>query len=591
MRKAALLLLLAWFLSSGALPPDVGTASREGLLHLTRVRSGWDSPSRATIPTVAWVVKKTYGREALSVWPVVGAGGRLTAYAITLQAPPPQENTAHGLLPVRGVLLSASMEEPPFLAEFSVPVEALFSCGSPSEIVLVRRFALVSRCRGEYYVGKKKLSPQWVERFALRSGLKDKGNFKVSRGWVSALAGSLSNGKVLAIAEFDSIWPIDHNRTWKVPAMVEGKTPQKIIHDHSDYCYYGYYGAFLAIVGTLSSAAWLRWGGKPYGFRGPVYLQWYDWKNGEDNTDINAPFLTRTFYCTWWVPMGVYTDELDFWSSCELALKNDPLWYGSRLLPAFKTTVVSDLYWRFAERNRSFYYSDHRWYRTYEEVVIPFVTSFGGRFVYETYSRPPFVIEVGREAARRAWFRYFKERITRQGFYFDSSWPDKSPLGYPGVVEPIVQVVGWDEGKGLVGTFMPEGWVRYAGPNGGFVLPPGISWIGAEFVGGYPGWLFPPREFSDTPPSVYFPTRALVYEGERLRIVADGHWDREGEEVSWEIESCQLPVVERGSWSFTVEADAREGDYICWVRYSDGHNTVHHPIVIHLLPTYRFSEE
>ena len=121
-------------------------------------------------------------------------------------------------------------------------------------------------------------------------------------------------------------------------------------------------------------------------------------------------------------------------------------------------------------------------------------------------------------------------------------------------------------------------------------MPPGYSWWAAERLANYPGFLYPPVSFSNTPPSLAFPTRGTVKEGETLTFVASLVWDREGEPVNWEIEESPFTVLEKGSRSFKILADRSEGDYVIWIKYSDGKNTVRHPIVVHVFPTFSFGE-
>ncbi len=582
MRKTAAFLIGAWLVLAAGLPPEVKKASREGLLHTAGAKEGWESPQRVPLAYVREGLRLAYGRGVKTIWAISDPEGRLAAYGVDLEAPPYEKNTFHGIPPVRSVILSASLEEPAFTAAFSVPIESLFSCPQPEQLVLVRKFALVSRCGDSWRLGREKLTASWVRRFAYRSPLKAKpGPVKVSRTWDALLRAEASSSGVIVMPEFDAVWPIDHNATWGI----KGITPSEN-HNCGAYKYYNFTGSVIVLGGVMASAARLIWKGEKYTFK-PAVVQ-YEERGSPAPKEINYWEPTHTFYCVHWVPAGVMTDYPEM--TCEKESKVNPLWWSGYLTPIARKTIIPYDYWKFAERNAEVYKSSRRYTTTWASIFVPLFNSYG-RFVYENSVRPPFVRDIGREAARPLWYRYFKERLLKRALFVEAAYEGVTPAGYPGFVAPGPLPAGWDDAKSLIAVFAPEGWWVIGGPSGGYIIPPGYTWIAPELLGtGPPGWVYPPSEFVNSPPAVSFPTRVIVREGEEFTLKADTHWDREGEKITWEVEDSPFTVVEKKDWSLTLLADLPENHYVVWIKYTDGRRAVHHPVVVYVAPTYKFGE-
>ncbi len=346
-----------------------------------------------------------------------------------------------------------------------------------------------------------------------------------------------------------------------------------------------------ALIGSLAA---LVWHGSKYGFK-VADMQWESQNDPRgENWHINNWNMTRYFYCTYWVPRGIYmldregVDKPE--DNCVLSGYSGVFWYASYFHPILssKKTLVPEPYWEFLQRN-VYLWKHHRYYNTGASVVLPFLTRYG-RFRYETNAHPPFPRDIGHKAARPLWFRYYKEKLLQRAIVIEDAF-EMCPTDYPEVVEPGMVVAGWDEEKSVVAVFTATGEIAVGGPTGGYVIPPGLSWVAPDRIGYYHGWLYPPVSFTNSPPALYFPTRAEVKEGEELKIVADGSWDKEGDKITWEIEESPFQVVERGVRHFTILADRPEGNYVIWIRYSDGHHTIHHPIVVHVFPTFYFGGE
>ncbi|GEM_PF-2258506 len=584
MRKiTALLFLLLVPLVGMHLPGDVDYYLNKGILHMTPSVKGWEAASRAPLDLVDYAIERTYGRRPAHIYPLEGKDHLLVAYAIDLEDARVGRGERHGIPPASAVVISAYLTEEPFLAELHGPrFSAAMPCRNPEALVLTRRLALVARCSNEWRAvpAGRKTPTWWIDQE--RQSPPENISRVVSAlhpTWDAFVRGKLASSQKVLFEEFDEVYPISFAKTWGIRGVPHRQHP-----DHEWYGYWFYSNIVIETVGVMASAAYLRWREQRYDF-GSAFL-----------IDRDDPFLgpVQAYLCSYWIPLGVYMvdeQEREIGLGCGNANDGSP-----GVISSFPRTPVPRPFWEFAKRNQWFW-ENHRLYNRGYDVVVPFLSKFG-RYVNENHLKPPDVTEVGRKKSRDAWWRYLKERLLRGGIMIPSalSFP---VMGIDGIVSPGYTVAGWDDGKRLIAVYSPLGifikWSPNGGTspnNGGSIYEfPGYVFVAPEYAGDWPAWLYPPRPLENMPPAVAFPTRALVNEGDEVEFVADAHWDREGEKITWRVEESPFPVVEKGPWSFKIQVDQPEGNYVIWVAYSDGGRSVHHPIVIHVFPTYRFAEE
>jgi len=554
------------------LPMDAKAFLEKGILQRTEVSSGWNVPSRAPLDFVDYALERTYGRRASKVWPLVGKEGKLVAYAIDLAPAELPKNVVMGMRPASAVIVSASLTRDAIIGELHGPrFSELFPCKAPQKIVLTQGTALAFRCGGRWIAGYgsgKEVTEDWVEENADIPPKEERAVSHLPESWRAFLSGD-SSGRVY-FTEFDECYPIDHNATFGVDNITLGD-PHGDTHGCNPGLYWNYEGDWIQMIGLIAGYARLVWKVQKYGFKEAFLQDFSRPPTDEFGERINSTYHTGVFF-SHWVNLGIYIyPEID----------GQP--------PTIRKTLISEDYHAFGERNRHFW-NTHRFFNTGAEVVLPFLQKYG-RFVYENSIRPPFKREVGVSAARDAWFHYYKERLLKRAILiFDALDRNHQPYGIPDSIAPDITVAGWDDSKKLICAFTAAGTQWIGGPGGDMTIPPGYSWWAAERLANYPGFLYPPVSFSNTPPSLAFPTRGTVKEGETLTFVASLVWDREGEPVNWEIEESPFTVLEKGSRSFKILADRSEGNYVIWIKYSDGKNTVRHPIVVHVFPTFSFGE-
>lgn len=561
---------------SGELPRDIKEYIAKGIFQRTKVSSGWESVSRAPLDLVDYALSRTYGRRSEKIWPLTGKAGALVGYAIDLEPSNLPKNIVMGMRPTSAVILSSSLHHYAVIGELHGPrFSDLFPCKAPERIVLTRGTALAFRCNGRWIAGYgrgKEVTPEWVEEYADVPPKKKGPVSHLPKSWVSLLSGE-NSGRVY-FTEFDECYPIDHNATFGVDYISLGD-PHGDTHGFNPGLYWNYGGDYIQMIGLIAGYARLVWKGKKYPTKEAYIIDYTKVPEKKFGERVNCPYFTTEFF-SHWLSLGIY-------------VRPEDQLYPNAWPPTFPKTLISEDYHTFGERNRRFW-NTHRFFNTGKEVVVPFLQRYG-RYVNENAIRPPFKREVGVLASKDAWFSYYKERLLKRAvLIYDALDRNHHPYGIPDAITPTPTVAGWDDSKKLICAFTASGVQWIGGPGGDKTIPPGYSWWSPERLATYPAFLYPPVEFIDTPPSLAFPTRATVKEGKTLTFLATLKWDREGKPISWEIEESPFTILEKGDRSFKILADKPEGNYVIWIKYSDGKNTVRHPIVVHVFPTFIFGE-
>ncbi len=588
-----LLLYLAFTtLTLGAvkLPRDARAFMEKGIFHPTAEIKGWQAPARVPLDLVNYALLKTYGRKAKAIWPLEGKDHTLVAYAIDLEPAPIPKGEVHGIPPATSVIISAYLNRDAFIEELHQgSFSSMLPCRKPQRLVLTYGTAIAAKCGSHWRIvpGGKIVTKSWVSKYA-DFPPKDKTNpIKLTSTWKAFITGKAASSTKVLFEEFDEVYPIDHYYNWGL-LYVNGIVNEWGYPNHHFYGYWAYEGNIIETIGIIASALKLRWIGEKYDFKKAHVQDDSVFSDPEDSLKINDPYYTYTFYCSYWLPLGVFIWPNPDMTPEEAGCTKDELSSaGAVLRPSVPWTLIPTPYWEFVRRN-VYLWNHHRKYNKRYDVIVPFLARYG-RYVNENNIKPPWARDVGYAKARQAWWEYLRERVSKQAIYLSPAL-NFTPFGVAGVISPTFTLAGWDDGKKLLATYSPQGVWFVSGPNGPSVVPPGYAWISPVRVGDWPAWLYPSPEFENQPPALAFPTRALVDEGQSLTLVADLHWDREGEEITWEVESSPFTIVEKGAWSVTFQIDRPEGNYVIWIKYTDGHNTVYHPVVVHVFPTFKFGE-
>ncbi len=534
-----------------------GFSTEKDATHLLvqKVGSGWESPQRVPITLIAYAAEKNYGAEVERIWPILGKGDRLAAYGVDLKAKPYERNLWRGIPGATALILSASFDDDAVLAEYhGAKIEDMFACPNPEKLYLTHEIGIVSICNGKPMVGKKVLSPE-----VFRSVVEDlhlvpersRADQRVSLLWDRFLRAA--GGERVYFTEFDWVYPISlfFNGLHFVPIIIGA--PHSENHGGVGY-YWGYWVPTIDMVGLSAAYARFVW----YGQRTEtVRVQVRDLRMKEiiDAPTCDKEIAGRGF------GLYVYPD-----GTCNT---------GGKVRTTIPETLVPKPVWDFYKRN-DWFWQHHRYYNTGVQVVMPFLGPYG-RFRYENWTKPAWEDTAG-------WYRYLKERVRKRAIMLEDSL-DQAPYGIPGSMTPYFTACGWDDGKQLIchfSTYRDE----YIMLGVGWNIPAGFTFVSPRALRNWPGWLYPPQDYTDLPPAMTFPTRVMAYQGDEVTIEAERVWDAEGENVSYTIDS-PFPLIKKGKNSFTILAQGKpRKEYVIWVEYTDGVNKVVHPVFVYVFPTF-----
>ena len=532
----------------------------------------WVVPERVLVDEVEEaarniLLRRFPGRYSIkAIYPLCDGEGDLAGYAVEFKAAEAERRIyRNGLPPLQMIVFSARRFMPPILWEsYSVGMSHLLGPFRRAglrvdRIVLAAGPGFYFRAGGRYWTAGGRPVDESVVRsgdvrrtmeafgFTLKHFRRERKAAEFVRDWQHVLLGYDPYKDKVAFTELEFFVPVYVQKLWDLEGLRGmGDLYWDFVIDH-----------FLNVAALVQYGE-LVYRGRRYGMRKTEIMDLAKEKERARNENggvlnLNAHLIDYDF--DYWWDLGVL-------SSSE---KPNDRW-----------SWESEILWEWGERNRYFWHTNRS--ATGLKVAGEFVRSKGYEVKTWYWPPDPFETDMWGDELWQLWHdwhvSFLKKRII--GFdVYDLHW---------GVFSPDIITGGWSKTNNLVGLYNSIGTDVYWF-YGYIKFYPGVNFYHPVYsVGRNYGYLMPPREFTNIPPALGIPSRVIAYEGEEIEFEV-GVWDAEGDSVSWVLEEFPFKVEEKRADYLRFKIDKPAGAYYAWVRYSDGHNTVYHPIHFLLRPT------
>jgi hypothetical protein len=436
-------------------------------------------------------------------------------------------------------------------------------------IVLADGPGFIFRAGGSYYTaGGRRLSEGQVRRHNISRTLRAFGftaeNLRtlsdwqdyLARQWHYALMGYNPYADKVVFTELEAFVPV-YVQKWGLDGLGVTDCPE-------GYAYASPYGFWQFDVSDISTTAALLqyirlvYEGKKYDLKKVEIMDAYKEYQKNEN-QVNA--VSALYFSDYWIEFGIYTEyyeRQDRWT-WESDILIDWINFNAQLWKAGRCGLEG------------------------ESVAGRYIRRFGYDIV--TYYYPPWPSQTSMPERQlwKEWADWHRSFLKKRVIGFDTYYPPGRYVGIKNSCAPWLLIGGWDKKSDKIGlyTAMGAGMASFYGVK---IFPPGINFYHPMYSVGDWGYIYPKQEFKNIPPVVGIPSRVIAYEGEEVEFQVVS-WDAEGEEVSWDFEGFPFQILEKTASKVRFKIDKPAGLYYCWVRYSDGVNTVRHPIVFHIRAT------
>ncbi len=583
---------LAWVLVIAALlglqprrvrrviPPD---ARFNGKVILT-YDVDWVVPERVLVDEVEEaarniLLRRFPGRYSIkAIYPLADGDGALAGYAVEFEASERERRIyRNGLPPLRMIVFSARRFMPPVLWEsYSVGMSHLLApfrrAGLRVErIVLAAGPGFYLKAGGRYWTaGGRPVDESYVRDcdikrtlqafgFTLESYRRDrKVADEVVRDWEHIFLGYDPYKDKVAFTELEFFVPLYVQKHWGLEGIDITEDPVHIYD--SPYGHWSFAVNAFHTTAALLQYSELVYRGRRYGMRKTevMDLKKEYLKRGDNQRNVKDV----TWYIDYWVEIGVFSDAME---------RRDRYSWESEVL------------WQWGEHNRRLW-EGKRYGLEGEEVAGAFIRSMG--YQIKTYYYPPWPWQTSMPPERlwKVWHDWHLSFLKKRIIGFDTYYPPGRFEGVKNSCEPWIVIGGWGKSSQLIGLYTGTADQMASSVYGTKTFLPWINFYHPMYSVGDWGYLMPPRQFTNIPPALGIPSRVIAYEGEEIEFEI-GVWDAEGDKVEWILEEFPFKVKEKRADYLRFKIDKPAGAYYAWVRYSDGHNTVYHPIHFLIRPT------